>query len=184
MSLEFSECGKLINEFDVVAFEMKHDLVLPIEYRQFLLRHNGGVPLPCEFDFRSGPYGDSAIDRFLSLDESQKHNLETLLSQFTILEKRLSPHLIPIAEDTNGNFLCIGVQAEQAGKVFFWNHEEENDEDEPERNIYFLASSFDEFLSSLQTKEHPEPRPQPSWMRRPQAPQPVVQLSLWDEETS
>lgn len=157
MPVEFSEYGTPISEFDVAAFESEHDIVLPTKYRRFWLMHNGGVPVPCEFNFRSGPYGDSSIDRFLSLDESQERNLRSTDKVFKVLEKRVSNYLMPIADDDNGNLICIRIRGERAGKIFFWYHGEENNEDEPERNIYLPASFFNEFLAYFKQKIIPNP---------------------------
>jgi len=65
----------------------------------------------------------------------------------------LPPSLFPIAEDSAGNLICLGVDASNRGKVFFWNHEEELDTDGDIRqdysNVYEVASDIDQFLSNL-----------------------------------
>jgi SMI1-KNR4 cell-wall len=56
--------------------------------------------------------------------------------------------LIPIAEDDGGNLICISCSDNDKGKIYFWNHEEEN-EDDLTANLYFVSNSFNEFIDSL-----------------------------------
>jgi len=62
---------------------------------------------------------------------------------------RIPRDMIPIARDSFGNQICIGVSGPRCGYVYFWDHENE-DEDEPTyRNMHLVAKSFQEFLAQL-----------------------------------
>lgn len=57
--------------------------------------------------------------------------------------------------DPHGNVLCIGVSGTAREKVYFWYHEEEISQEErggslqDAKNVYFVAASFEEFVSKL-----------------------------------
>jgi hypothetical protein len=44
--VRFHDPGPALSEADLTAFETRHELTLPAEYRAFLLRTNGGTPEP------------------------------------------------------------------------------------------------------------------------------------------
>lgn len=77
---------------------------------------------------------------------------------------RIPATLLPIADDGQVDQICPGVGGREAGKVYFWDlqneplTEEEHLEDygkpmPPEvkfRNVYFVAESFEDFLKRLE----------------------------------
>lgn len=135
----------------VAALEASLGVPLPDDYRQFLLAHNGGRPKPAKFVFarRTGPYTDSLVDWFLALYDGEHSNLETVRGW---LRGRIPPGLLPIAIDPFGNFVLLGLAGAAggaAGKVYFWDHEEEPAQQPDWSNIDLVADSFDAFLAGL-----------------------------------
>ena len=49
---------------DLDGLESRLKITLPSDYRAFLLKHNGGHPIPSRFKYKleRGPYTDSSID--------------------------------------------------------------------------------------------------------------------------
>ena len=131
----------------VKQVEKKYGIKLPLQYRNFLLAHNGGQPIPNEFHFKKkqGQYTDSIVDWFLAIYEGENDNFEEYYDTYKIDENRIPENLVPIAHDPGGNLICISVSGDDEGAVFFWDHEHEEDGD----NIHLIADSFDEFLSGL-----------------------------------
>lgn len=129
-------------------------IVLPNEYRDFLLLHNGGRPRPAVFRFKnsSGKYVDSSVDWFLAIYEGEHDNFESYFETYKRDQQRLPTELVPIAHDPGGNLICISVSGSQKGAVFFWDHENECGIGETPTfwNVHVIAESFTEFLSSLQ----------------------------------
>ena len=80
---------------------------------------------------------------------------DTLSYQPGNTSQYLPPSLFPIAEDSAGNLICLGIDPSNQDKVFFWNHEEELDEEGDIRqdysNVYEVAPDIDQFLSNLLT---------------------------------
>jgi hypothetical protein len=142
----------------VAAFEARIGHPLPGDYRAFLLTLNGGQPERPVFAIP--PDNSDLVRYFPGLhDGPYYHNLE--YPQRTYRDQnRMPPELVPIASDPFGNWVCLGVAGEHLGRVYFWNHEREADEDEPPTwdNLRLLAGSFTEFVAGLQPYE-PEAEP-------------------------
>lgn len=180
MAIQITASQLPLTELQIEAFESEIGIVLPWQYRQFLLRFNGGHPTPCEFGFRQGAYGRSMVSEFWAIHEGPS-SLKWRFDTYKIVEKRMADDLMPIAGDPFGNQICLGISGIRSGQVFFWNHD---DEDEPERNVHLSAPSFEEFLAGLTTYDHPESKPRSAWMERRSFPaEPEVQLTLWNDET-
>jgi cell wall assembly regulator SMI1 len=44
----------VLTEADIAAFEQENKVLLPHDYRAFLLKHNGGELHPADFDYSDG----------------------------------------------------------------------------------------------------------------------------------
>ncbi|MEK8215206.1 MULTISPECIES: SMI1/KNR4 family protein [unclassified Paenibacillus] len=54
---------------------------------------------------------------------------------------------ISIASDPGGNEICIGISENYFGKIYFWMHDMESDEEM--ENMIFLKNSFNDFFDNL-----------------------------------
>jgi hypothetical protein len=138
--------------------ERKLGVALPEQYRRFLLRHNGGSPVPAGFRIKNegAPYADSEVDAFLAVHEGKIASFEDFFDTYKVEEKRMPDRLVPIAYDPFGNVVCISVEGPDRGAVYFWDHEHEPDGPESDdSNVHPVADSFDEFLSSLRDEKPP-----------------------------
>jgi hypothetical protein len=140
-----------VTEDEIAEFEDKHNLLLPTDYKEFLLQHNGGRPEPNMFPIRDFPYDTHGLmGWFYGIDDdfdlSLAENIETHTG-------RIPDDLIPIGHDPGGNLICLGVAGQAEGKVFFWYHGDEVEIRAEERpsyyNVYAVADSFTEFIESL-----------------------------------
>jgi hypothetical protein len=63
--------------------------------------------------------------------------------------------LIPIANASCGDKICMSVIGDNYGKVYFWDHEQEAYEgEEPDySNVHLIANSFTDFINSLYETE-------------------------------
>lgn len=94
--------------------EARYDLTLPQPYRNFLLRYNGGFTPKTRF--RRGRLS-SDLRGFYGLGPVAL-SLETLP-----LNQWLERDLLPVACDSFGNFLALGVRGEDKEVVVFADHE-------------------------------------------------------------
>ena len=89
-----------------------------------------------------------------------------LAKRLRLFNGRMPDTLIPIADDGGGNQICLGVAGAQLGKVYYWDHDNEWDEDDYEaehgtdmpaevrfQNVYLVSDSFEEFIGRLEATE-------------------------------
>lgn len=161
MALEIRDANRFgpLTEERLARLETRLKARLPDDYRQFLLRHNGGRPTRSRFTFIvDEEEQESILEWFFAVhdqpyEEDEEWDPET--------SKELPPHfaqpledawcelrselpksgVLPIARDPGGNLVCLGYAGKRAGKVFFFDHEMEA--------LVPLADSFTEFLNGL-----------------------------------
>lgn len=141
--LETNPHGKLTND-RLKAFESEIGIPLPDDYREFLLQHNGGKPDPCHFpiaedtDSLHHVYGLHDGPTWFRLDDARQ-----------TYHGRIPASMIPIADDPYGNAICLGVTGNERGRIYFWDHENESDDEPYFDNITTLAATFSDFVDSL-----------------------------------
>jgi hypothetical protein len=137
-----------ISEVSLALFEQELDLTLPTDYRDFLLEHNGGKPNPCIFPVANNPYDNkSMLHYFFGVTDGELGNLAKWIK---LQEDKLPEDLIPIGIDLGGNLLCLSVRGDFYGKIYFWDADiPEDDEEIPPTEIFFVADSFTALLESF-----------------------------------
>jgi hypothetical protein len=146
MTTEIKDSVGSIETSTIDKLEKNLGIRLPSQYREFLKKYNGGYPIPDGFFLKDKSDG-SSIDRFLGIDVGEHSNLEKYL---VIYKGRIPKNLFPIAHDPGGNLIVIGLSGDTSDKIYFWDHEQESDDYEPEMsNIHLIADSFEEFLGGL-----------------------------------
>lgn len=105
--------------------------------------------------------GKGHISHFYGAKSSRYKDNMSLERNFRVYRGRMPESLIPIGNDGVGNQICLGVDGDERGKVYFWDHHDEWDEDDyldsgepvpPDlkfSNVYQIADSFDDFLQRL-----------------------------------
>jgi hypothetical protein len=153
MIITFTESPPPVFPEKLDALEQQLRIKLPDEYRHFLLTQNGGRPSPAGFDFigGSGRLEDSSVKFFLGVHDGEFSNFKHKFETFKIRVKRMPEELVPIANDSFGNYICLAISGKHKGAVFFWDHENEADEGEEPTyaNVYLIKPSLQEFLDSL-----------------------------------
>lgn len=150
MPLKVTESYQTLTEDKLTVFEGDIGTQLPEEYRQFLLRHNGGVIFPDTIKYFEEFNLDAStvIDRLLGLEADQYFTITRYKDTFA---HRIPANLLPIATDVGGNVVCIAISGQKRGQIFFWHHEypDDNEELPGKDNLFFIASNFLEFLNKL-----------------------------------
>lgn len=114
----------------VMNIEKQYGITLPIRYKNFLYKYNGGYTPKTRFkagkissDLK-GFFGTGDVE--LSLD-----NME--------LGEWLEKSIFPIACDSFGNYIVVGLGDGDLGKIYFCNHEKGN-------KLAYIAADFNKFV--------------------------------------
>jgi hypothetical protein len=95
-----------------------------------------------------------------------KDTINSLAENIEAYKGRMPDMIIPIGDDGMGNQICLGIGGDERGKVYYWDHENEWDEQQymedygvpmpPEmkfQNVYLVAESFEDFIRGLEKYE-------------------------------
>ena len=134
---------------DVSDFVERNELVLPEDYRKFLLTVNGGRCLTGGV-FRSLQTHEkvSRVATVLGLSGPDYENLETNLGDLT---GRIPAASLPVAYDGGGNLLLLDCSQDQAsnGKVYFLDLEATGGDVPRKEDLTLVALSFGNLLNGL-----------------------------------
>ena len=146
--VEIKSTSDKVSIEEIQSFEKKIGLIFPKDYKDFLVKYNGGAPSPASFDFYDKSDA-STIRSFFSI-EKDNHNTESINWTLKLYNGRLPKYFLPVASDLGDNLILLDCSLENKG-VFFWDHEEEADEDEEPTmdNMHYLSENFENFLFSL-----------------------------------
>jgi len=128
---------------ELAQFEAVHGLDLPGDYRDFLLKVNGGMPFPnlCLWpgngDFVAVVFGFNYADDWMRLDHA--------ISEFD----SLSLGYLPVAISNGGNYFLLSLSHSEAGGVHFWDHELEDVNPISFNHLIHVSPSFSNFINSL-----------------------------------
>ena len=128
---------------------------LPDDYKEFIKKENGVIPLKRYFHFENN---EKVIDRFLAIlaisgeKTEEDYDIGVVSTQLegriVFDEDNVGMQLIPIAALFGGDFVCLNyVEDSENPSICIWYHEESY---ELEPVIEFLANNFTEFLAMLQ----------------------------------
>lgn len=134
---------------DINLLEKKLSVNLPTDYKNYLLFHNGGHPEKHMFPLiDSKLHYDNGVAWFLAFYEGEYENL---LGDYNTYKNRIPKGFIPIARNSFSDLICLCVDGNKYGKLYFWDHNWEADEGEEVTfdNMYFIANSFTDFINSL-----------------------------------
>ena len=149
--MQLIDSDNKINIKDLLNLENDLELKLPTEYKEFLLKNNGGyvseflcTPNFIEVDpLTQSKYLQSTnVDKFYSLAEIEEEIFDNKEDPVFPLD------YIPIAYDSCGNIILLNAKKGEAyGNIFFANHELYD-----ENGFYVItqiACSFYEFIQKL-----------------------------------
>lgn len=147
MSVSFRSGFPQTTEGAVRDFEAAVGFRLPEDYREFLLKDNGGQqPEPDCFRVETGEI--TAVSVLFPIGKSGDYY--DLSAHFEYQKDELPRGVIPIGKDIGGNTICLALDGEERGSVLFMEHEAETGpHEEGWDNLYFCARSFTEFLDGL-----------------------------------
>ncbi|WP_165379650.1 SMI1/KNR4 family protein [Rickettsiales endosymbiont of Peranema trichophorum] len=151
-----ADSKKKITMIDIKNVELELQTKLPTDYIAFMLKHNGGHPLRNQyplieiFDFYRYGWGSSTIsdceiDWFYGIYDGEYNN-------FIEENKRkedvgIPGNLVSIGCSSVGDVICIGVEENNSGKVYYWGHDWERGEEY--KSVALISNNFSDFIDSL-----------------------------------
>jgi SMI1 / KNR4 family (SUKH-1) len=160
-----------MSQSDLMNLEQRLQVRLPNIYRWFLLNY-GGIGFRHHISFRPisplpehlSVSGIGDID-FLYGPESDARDEYSLMEMLRCYSDRMPENLIPIGGEIGGNQICLGIRGPEAGKIYYWDHHNEWDEEDyleqglpvpPDmkfQNVHLIADSFEDFIARLYIAE-------------------------------
>ena len=131
------------NDKNINIFEDKFKIKIPEEYRNFLIKYNGGKTPNTKFKSNKifsdlmGFYGFGKAEKELNYRE---------LEQLEVINDYLNDHMMPIGSNVFGDKITIGLKGFNKGKLFFLYH------DRPQ-NYVKIAENFHEFVELCKSQK-------------------------------
>ncbi|KZZ83918.1 SMI1/KNR4 family protein [Bacillus sp. SJS] len=137
-----------INPEKVNSFEQFIGFALPHDYRNFLLKHNGGSIRGTRFSVKELNeeislhvlYGISTDNSDLSLESWYEEYEEDLMSNALIIGHDRGSGMIVLINDSENN------------GVYFWDHAWHFEQSDEDNNTYKISDSFNSFIEKLETE--------------------------------
>jgi hypothetical protein len=145
MAIEKLGAAKMEN---VRAFEKKHDLRLPNDYINFLLKYNGGIvekDQNCQVLVKSLK-GLIHVDVLYGIGTTHENaNIDTWMDMFR--DDMLGGAVI-IGDSIEHGFLVLMCTGDDAG-ICYWDHSYEFTSSNDESNMYYITDTFTNFVKNL-----------------------------------
>ncbi len=149
ISMQSIENAPVLTDDGLKAFEQKHSVQLPKNYRDFLLSSNGAFPSPNCVTFEEDER-ITASDVFCFFAIGDERPGLSLDWHYDTFKDRIPKSTVPIGRDSSGNLWLLSLRSDDAGSIFFWDHGSYDTFDETDlSNWPKVAPSFHEFQESL-----------------------------------
>lgn len=145
------DTGPPLTRDQISTLERQIGAPLPRDFEDFLLRFNGGRPIPNSFPIRGFDLANSGdIQRFFGICEDRA--IPDIRWYTETMSGRIPRGLLPVAGDGSGNIICLSLSGTNRGAVYFWHHETEKSPP-TYGNLYFIADSFTDFLDGIYSED-------------------------------
>ena len=137
----------------IKKFEELIKVKLPEDYKQFLLKHNGGHPIRDTFRLIepiNDHFNEGGISWFYALYDGDVCNITTNFKHS--LARGESPDkFLPIGYDSGGgNEICIElIEGDDYGKLYYWTTDWSVWTKDEYNYLYLIANSFTDFINDL-----------------------------------
>lgn len=139
----------LISKFDtknikenIKAFEERHNIQLPSDYKKFLTCYNGGITVDTTFRINKI---SSDVVAFYGLGNVDTEFNFKQFETMGMLSDYIEEGVIPIAYNDFGDKIVIGINADNVGIIYFLYHDM--------RKKVELTSQFNEFIQKCKSEK-------------------------------
>ncbi|MBA4055749.1 MAG: hypothetical protein C0490_13620 [Marivirga sp.] len=144
-NMKINNFGPELTPAQIEILEAETGILLPKDYREFLLICNGGIPNQDKniVDIPEAPGSPTDVQVFFGIGRAV-HSSDIKWNITLIKERCSDDDLIPIACDSGGNIFCLRPNKDKHDVIYF-------DLDAPNPPCYFIASSFSAFIEKLRS---------------------------------
>ena len=139
------------NEEAISILENKYKVVLPEDYKRFLLQENGGRNTAYKYKnlVRISQISEEInIDVMFGVETNIKNaDIEQWTSEY---RDDLFPNSIIIGDTIQHGFIVFWLSNEKNRGIYYYDDTYEFESSTDDVNAYFLANSFSEFLSMVE----------------------------------
>jgi len=159
MNIQINREGSSTTIEKISIIEKKLLTKIPVQFKNFLLQHNGGHPFPNAFNIQwkdqdwAGGYQTGSFGYFFSVNS--KDEFKDFYENFETFGDRIPADTLPIAYTSGGDLVLMGTEKNNLGKIYYWAHSFETgpfvgEGDAPDySNIGFVADDFNQLLEKL-----------------------------------
>ncbi|MDQ0244738.1 hypothetical protein J2S09_002309 [Bacillus fengqiuensis] len=160
--MSFKEIESKLSEFEIKKYskrkhhkdeietiEVEYKVEFPEDFKLFLLQYGTCTFNEDDIYYRSiekNPWtpddGFESVEIFYGLDKDE-YDIRQMIQRYS---EYIPGNLIPFAESPGGNQICIAVNGNEKGKIYFWDHENRNGQ----KDLFLVAESFSDFINSFQ----------------------------------
>lgn len=130
--------GPALFESDLAAFEKRHKVSLPLDYREFMLEYNGGSPNPKIYGLFV------TVQKFYSISE-EGVNLDQMC-QCIDWRTAYPQGILVIGRDIGGSKILLATRGAKTGTIYFLDREETL---RPRTGHVEIAASFSDLMGDL-----------------------------------
>lgn len=142
---KISDEGEKLSLDKINELEQELGAKLPDDYIEFLIKYNGGVPIPNEFHIAAHPEGSGMVQVFFGVDrEIESSCLSWNYHQYG---DRISKNYLPIGCTDTNDLICMSLSPETRGEIVFWDASRDHEGDA--ETVYPIADSFSRFFETL-----------------------------------
>jgi SMI1 / KNR4 family protein len=139
------------NEEAISILENKFEVVLPEDYKRFLLQENGGRNTAYRYKnlVRISQISEEInIDVMFGVETNMKNaDIEQWTSEY---RDDLFPNSIIIGDTIQHGFIVFWLSNDENRGIYYYDDTYEFESSTDDVNAYFLANSFSEFLSMVE----------------------------------
>lgn len=143
---EIKNPGNPVTEEHLANLERELGARLPMQYRQFLLKFNGGRPSPDVVDIEGLEGGETDVQVFFGIGRPIESSNLIWNKKWT--SDRIPGRMLPVACDSGGSLFCLSLAGADFGKVIYVDLQFVG---EPTQKVtfYMVAENFDAFLGKI-----------------------------------
>ena len=150
MAMKLDRFG-FANEEAISILENKFEVVLPEDYKRFLLQENGGRNTAYKYKnlVRISQISEEInIDVMFGVETNMKNaDIEQWTSEY---RDDLFPNSIIIGDTIQHGFIVFWLSNDENRGIYYYDDTYEFESSTDDVNAYFLANSFSEFLSMVE----------------------------------